>query len=111
MLLAYELCFSNILTVLDLAQIPLRAAERGESAPLVIGGGSCSMNPEPLADFFDAVVLGDGEDVILEIAAALRAAKQKGLSRSEKLHRLAEIAGVYVPSFFVPQYEGQHVGR
>ncbi|WP_417909018.1 TIGR03960 family B12-binding radical SAM protein [Candidatus Electronema sp. PJ] len=107
--LPYELCFSNILTILDLAQIPLRAAERGEDAPLVIGGGSCSMNPEPLADFFDAVVLGDGEEVILEIAAALRAAKRDGLSRQEKLHRLAEIAGVYVPSFFEPQYEGQQL--
>lgn len=107
--LPYELCFSNILTVLDLAQIPLRAAERGEAAPLVIGGGSCSMNPEPLADFFDAIVLGDGEEVILEIAAALRAAKQEGLSRSAKLHRLAEIAGVYVPAFFAPQYEGQQL--
>jgi len=107
--LPYELCFSNILTVLDLARIPLRAAERGGAAPLVIGGGSCSMNPEPVADFFDAIVLGDGEDVILEIAAALRSAKQDKLSRSEKLHRLAEIAGVYVPAFFTPQYEGQQL--
>jgi radical SAM family uncharacterized protein/radical SAM-linked protein len=104
--LPYELCFSNILTILDLAGIPLRAAERGEAAPLVIGGGSCSMNPEPVADFFDAIVLGDGEEVILEIAAALRAAKQEKLSRSEKLHRLAAIEGVYVPAFFAPQYEG-----
>ena len=107
--LPYELCFSNILTILDLAQIPLRAAARDEAAPLIIGGGSCSMNPEPLADFFDAIVLGDGEEVILEIAAALRAAKQEGLSRSMKLERLAEIAGVYVPSFFLPQYDGQQL--
>ncbi|CAK8718109.1 Radical SAM core domain-containing protein [Candidatus Electronema halotolerans] len=103
--LPYELCFTNILTILDLAGIPLRAAKRGEDAPLVIGGGSCSLNPEPLADFFDAIVLGDGEEVILDIAAALRSAKADKLSRSEKLHRLAEIAGVYVPALFQPQYE------
>ncbi len=105
--LPYELCYTNILTILDLAGIPLRAAERGENMPLVIGGGSCSLNPEPVADFFDLIVLGDGEEVILEIADSLRSAKHEGLSRSEKLHRLATIAGVYVPALFAPQYEGE----
>ena len=107
--LPYELCFSNILTVLDLAGVPLRAAERGEDAPLVIGGGSCVLNPEPLADFFDAVVLGDGEEVILEIADVLRAAKADKLCRSEKLHRLAALDGVYIPAFFEPRYEDRRL--
>jgi radical SAM family uncharacterized protein/radical SAM-linked protein len=107
--LPYELCYTNILTILDLAHIPLRAAERGETAPLVIGGGSCSMNPEPVADFFDAIVLGDGEEVILDIAAALRAVKTDNLSRQEKLHRLAAIEGVYIPAFFADHYDGQRL--
>ena len=102
--LPYELCYTNILTVLNLAGIPFRAAQR-DREPLVIGGGSCAMNPEPVADFFDAVVLGDGEEVILEIAEIVRAAKQAGLRRPEILARLAGLAGVYVPSFFVPQYQ------
>ncbi|MCI5222519.1 MAG: B12-binding domain-containing radical SAM protein, partial [Candidatus Electrothrix sp. AR4] len=67
--LPYELCYTNILTVLDLAGIPLWAKDRNNDAPLIIGGGACSMNPEPVADFFDLIVLGDGEEVILEIAA------------------------------------------
>ena len=64
------------------------------------------MNPEPVADFFDAIVLGDGEEAILEIAAVVRGAKRAGLRRPEILARLAALAGVYVPSFFVPQYQG-----
>ena len=109
--LPYELCYTNILTVLDLAGIPFRAAERGEDAPLILGGGSCAMNPEPVADFFDAIVLGDGEEVILEIAAVVRAAKQAGLPKSELLARLAGLAGVYVPSLFVPRYtNGEFAG-
>ena len=103
--LPYELCYTNILTVLDLAGIPFRAVQR-DREPLVIGGGSCAMNPEPVADFFDAIVLGDGEEVILEIAAVVREAKQAGLARPKLLARLAGLAGVYVPSFFVPQYPG-----
>ncbi|MHB8789368.1 MAG: TIGR03960 family B12-binding radical SAM protein [Desulfobulbaceae bacterium] len=102
--LPYELCYTNILTVLDLAGIPLRSEQR-DREPLVIGGGSCAMNPEPVADFFDAIVLGDGEEVILEIAAAVRAAKQENVRRPELLARLAAIPGVYVPSFFVPHYQ------
>ncbi len=104
--LPYELCYTNILTVLDLAKVPLRAAERSEDDPLVIGGGSCSMNPEPVADFFDVVVLGDGEEVVLEIAQVLLAAGEENCSRREKLERLAAVQGVYVPLFFRPEYEG-----
>ncbi len=104
--LPYELCYTNILTILDLAGIPLRAEDRGEDHPLVMAGGSCSLNPEPVADFFDVVVLGDGEEVILEIAAVVRAAKHADNTRQEILQRLAEIDGVYIPLFFEPQYEG-----
>jgi radical SAM family uncharacterized protein/radical SAM-linked protein len=104
--LPYELCYSNILTVLDLARLPQRAADRNESHPLVVGGGSGSFNPEPVADFFDAVLLGDGEEAILELAATIRTAKDAGLRRSETLMRLSRIPGMYVPSFFRPLYDG-----
>ncbi|HBI14453.1 MAG TPA: TIGR03960 family B12-binding radical SAM protein [Desulfobulbaceae bacterium] len=108
--LPYELCYTNILTVLDLAAIPFRAGQR-DREPLVIGGGSCAMNPEPVADFFDAIVLGDGEEAILEIAAVVCAAKKACLPRPELLARLAALDGVYVPSFFVPQYtDGEFTG-
>ncbi len=102
--LPYELCFTNILTILDLAGLPLRAGERSENDSLVIGGGTCSMNPEPVADFFDAIVLGDGEEVAPEIAETVRRAKKEACGRRETLIRLARIAGVYVPSFFEPRY-------
>jgi len=107
--LPYELCYTNILTILDLARIPLRAKDRGDDDPLVIAGGSCSLNPEPVADFFDVVVLGDGEEVILEIADTLRSAGMDCESRQEILLRLAEIDGVYIPLFFEPQYEGRQL--
>ena len=102
--LPYELCYTNILTILDLAGLPLRSENRDEGSPLVIGGGSCGMNPEPVADFFDAIVLGDGEEAIVDIAEAVRQAKKMGMSRKEILTELAGIEGVYVPSFFSPQY-------
>ncbi|MCI5220855.1 MAG: B12-binding domain-containing radical SAM protein, partial [Candidatus Electrothrix sp. LOE2] len=71
--LPYELCYTNILTVLDLVGIPFRSEDRGEDFPLIIGGGACAMNPEPVADFFDLIVLGDGEEAVLELIWALRA--------------------------------------
>jgi radical SAM family uncharacterized protein/radical SAM-linked protein len=107
--LPYELCYTNILTVLDLGRIPLQAKDRGDNDPLIIAGGSCSLNPEPVADFFDVVVLGDGEDVITEIADTVRTTKAEQLSRQKTLRRLAEIDGVYIPQFFEPQYEGQQL--
>lgn len=103
--LPYELCYSNILTVLDLAGLPLRSADRDDSHPLVLGGGSCALNPEPVADFFDAIVLGDGEEIILEIAGLLLAAKDQGLPRAHVIEQLAAIPGIYVPRFFQPRYE------
>lgn len=103
--LPYELCYSNILTILDLAGIPFRSAARNEGHPLVIGGGPCAFHPEPVADFFDAILLGDGEEAVLEIAEAVRAAKEAGEGRQLVLARLSRIEGVYVPSFFEPSYD------
>jgi len=103
--LPYELCYTNILTILALAGLPFRSAERTEAQPLVIGGGPCAFHPEPVADFFDAILLGDGEEAVLEIAEAVRVAKENGEGRPEVLQRLSRIDGVYVPSFFEPRYD------
>ena len=98
--LPYELCYTNILTILDRAGLPFRSQDRSADYPLIIGGGSCGMNPEPVADFFDAIVLGDGEEVIEEIAELVCVAKKQGVEKSKLLQNLAQIEGVYVPSFF-----------
>ncbi len=103
--LPYELCYTNILTVLDLAEIPLYAKDRDDSMPIVLGGGSCSLNPEPVADFFDAILLGDGEEAILEIAECINISKKNKLSRLAILTELAKIPGVYIPSFFEAIYD------
>jgi radical SAM family uncharacterized protein/radical SAM-linked protein len=102
--LPYELCYTNILTVLDLAGIPFYSADRDDSFPLIIGGGACSLNPEPVADFFDAILLGDGEEAIIEVADLLLQLKSEGASKAVTLKRLATIAGVYIPSHFTPVY-------
>jgi len=102
--LPYELCYTNILTILDLSNIPLLTSKRDESHPFVIGGGSGSFNPEPVADFFDAILLGDGEEAILEIGAVLKTAKKSQWTRLLTLEKLTEIPGVYVPQFFKPSY-------
>ncbi|MFP3983718.1 MAG: TIGR03960 family B12-binding radical SAM protein, partial [Desulfurivibrionaceae bacterium] len=103
--LPYELCYSNILTILDLAGIPFRATDRGRGEPLVVGGGPCAFNPEPVADFFDLILLGDGEEAILEIAEKTGSALKEGKSREDVLLDLASIAGVYVPRFYKPLYD------
>ncbi len=105
--LPYELCYSNVLTILAAAGIPLRAEERGEGLPLVIGGGPCGFHPEPVADFFDAILLGDGEEAVIEIAEAVIAARKNKEGRRGALLRLSRIEGVYVPSFFAPEYDGE----
>lgn len=102
--LQYELSCSNILNMLELAGMPLLASERGDGHPLVLGGGPCAGNPEPLADFFDAFLFGDGEDAVVEIAGVYREWKREGGSRAELLDRLAAIEGVYVPSHFSVSY-------
>ena len=103
--LPYELCYTNILTILELAGLPFRSADRTAAHPLVIGGGPCAFHPEPVADFFDAILLGDGEEAVLEICEAVRAAKESGEERQAVLERLSRIEGVYVPSFFEPRYD------
>ncbi len=103
--LQYELSYTNILNMLELARIPLVARERGEDFPLILGGGPCASNPEPLADFFDAFLLGDGEEAVVEIASAWREWKREDGNREALLRRLAAIEGVYVPSFFTVEYE------
>ncbi len=105
--LPHELCYTNILTVLDRAQIPFYSAQRDESHPIVIGGGTCALNPEPVADFFDAILLGDGEEAIVEIAEALLLARKKGITRGLQIENLANIGGVYVPRFYQPVYDDQ----
>jgi radical SAM family uncharacterized protein len=103
---ATELGYTNLLTALDLAGIPLHAKDRTDGNPVVIAGGHAAFNPEPIADFIDAAVLGDGEEVILEITAIVRAWKAQGHpgDRQELLDRLAEIDGVYLPDCYHVSY-------
>ena len=102
--LQYELSYTGVLNMLDLAGIPLHAAERGDDCPLVVGGGPCVCNPEPLADFFDLFTLGEGEEVSLELFDLYRRHKQKGFRRAEFLRQAARIEGVYVPSLYEVSY-------
>lgn len=104
--LPHELAYTNVLEVLDLAGIPLRAATRSENDPIVIGGGPCAHNPEPVAPFFDAILVGDGEDAILEIVATHRALRARGASRGEVLEALSGIEGVYVPERYARAEDG-----
>ncbi|GAB4362960.1 MAG: TIGR03960 family B12-binding radical SAM protein [Deltaproteobacteria bacterium] len=94
--LCYELTYTNLLAMLDLAGIPLRAADRSEADPLVLGGGVCTLNPSPIAPFFDALLVGDGEEAILEIVDRVEAGKRERRARGRMLSDLAEIEGVYV---------------
>jgi len=100
--LQYELSFTNVLNMLDLGGIPLRAGDRDEGAPIVIAGGPCAFNPACVAPFFDAIVIGEGEDVVMEIALAVMEAKDRKRSRKEILSQLASIEGIYVPSLTPP---------
>ena len=102
--LQHELSYTNIINMLRMAEVPLLAAERHDTWPLVLGGGPCAYNPEPLADFFDAFLIGDGEEAAPEIAKLCRELKKAGVKKSELLERLATIPGVYVPSFFTVEY-------
>jgi len=102
--LGYELTYTNVLNMLDLAGIPVLASERNESHPLIIAGGGCALNPEPMADFIDVFIIGDGEEVILEFIEGYRRWQKQGNSKKELLLKLAQIEGVYVPSFYTPEY-------
>jgi radical SAM family uncharacterized protein/radical SAM-linked protein len=98
--LQYELTYTNILTMLELSGIPLRSASRGEADPLVIAGGPVATHCEPAADFFDAILVGDGEEGLTEIALCWMRTKREGLPRRERLIELAKLQGVYVPSLY-----------
>ncbi|MBN2645764.1 MAG: TIGR03960 family B12-binding radical SAM protein [Desulfuromonadaceae bacterium] len=103
--LQYELCYTNVLHMLDLAGIPRRHSQRSEEDPLILVGGPCAFNPEPLADFIDAALLGDGEEAAVEICQAIRDSRRAGESRQQCLERLSRIEGVYVPHFFSVDYQ------
>jgi radical SAM family uncharacterized protein/radical SAM-linked protein len=104
--LLYELNYTNVLTMLELAAIPWRAADRDEGHPLIIAGGPCTCNPEPVADFFDAMVIGDGEAVVPELTRRwLEWRASEGRDRTEVLKRWSGIEGVYVPAFFEARYD------
>ncbi len=105
--LQFELCYTSVLAVLDLSGIPLLARDRGDQDPIVLGGGPCAYNPEPVADFFDCFAVGEGEEVALEIAEAVAASgfRRGGATRAELLERLARIPGIYVPAYFAPRYD------
>ena len=100
----YEMCYTNILQVLDLAQIPMFAKDRTEEHPIVIGGGPCTYNPEPLADFFDIFYIGEGETEFYNLMDKYKEWKASGKSRKEFLEMAAEIPGLYVPSFYDVTY-------
>ena len=104
--LQYELSYTNILNMLDLGGVPVLAAERGEKDPLVIVGGPCVYNPEPLADFFDFAIIGEGEEVMDEVMEAYKAWKRAGKpgGRQGFLHEVVGISGIYVPSFYEVDY-------
>jgi radical SAM family uncharacterized protein/radical SAM-linked protein len=105
--LQYELSYTNVLTMLELGGILKLSASRGSESPLVIGGGPSAFNPEPVAPFFDALVLGDGEEVILEIAELVKEWKTQGGEKSDLLRALSGIEGIYVPQFFQPLYDSK----
>ena len=102
--LQYEMCYTNVLQILDLSQIPLHTCDRTENDPIVIGGGPCAYNPEPLADFFDLFYIGEGETVYDELLDAYKENKKKNGTRKEFLEMAAEIEGIYVPQFYDAEY-------
>ena len=102
--LGYEMAYTNVLNMLDLAHIPLHSDQRGEDDPIVVAGGTCVYNGEPLADFIDIFSLGEGEDVTLEMIDLYRKGKQAGWSRAEFLQHAAQVPGLYVPSLYEVTY-------
>lgn len=110
--LSAELTYTNLLNMVDLAGVPVRAAQRRPEHPLIVAGGHCTYNPEPIADFLDLVVLGDGEEVVTEINAVVLDWKLSGRtdgSREQVLRELSHIDGVYVPSMYEVTYDGPHL--
>ena len=108
--LLYEMCYTNVLTMLELSGIPFLSADRDESYPLIVAGGPCTVTPEPIAEIMDVILLGDGEELEPELVNCVRTAKREGVSKRALLERLSRIEGVYVPSFYEPVYEnGRYV--
>lgn len=105
--LLYEMCYTNVLTALDLAGIPRRSADRGEDDPIVCAGGPCTYNPEPLADFIDFFCIGEGEEQMNDIIDVYKKCKEKHLSRAETLKAISKIDGIYVPSYYDVTFEGE----
>ena len=103
--LGYEMCYTNVLQLLDLSGIPFHSADRTEDTPIVIGGGACAYNPEPLAEFFDLFYIGEGETVYDALFDAYKANKKAGGSRSDFLLKAAQIPGIYVPSLYEVTYK------
>ena len=102
--LQYEMSYTNILEMLSLGGVPVKAEARGDSDPIVVAGGPCASNPEPLHAFIDAFMMGDGEEVIVEVVDLLNDCKKHNLPRAERLKKLAGIEGVYVPSLYRAEY-------
>ena len=102
--LSYEMCYSNVLAMLDLGDIPLLARERCDSDPLVLGGGACAINPEPVADFFDLFAIGESEELVRELCALYAKHKRQGFVRHAFLKEAAQIEGIYVPAFYHTEY-------
>lgn len=102
--LQHELSYTNVLTMLDLAGIPFLSTDRDDSFPLIVAGGPACFNPEPVADIFDAVLIGDGEESVVELCRAVRSGKQERHERPDVLAALKDIKGFYIPSFFKPHY-------
>ncbi|MCM1090661.1 MAG: TIGR03960 family B12-binding radical SAM protein [Muribaculum sp.] len=100
----YEMCYTNILQILDLAGIPILSVERGEECPIVIGGGPCTYNPEPIADFFDIFYIGEGETRYQELFELYKRCKEEQCGRVEFLRRAARLPGMYVPRFYETRY-------
>ncbi|MDD3212969.1 MAG: TIGR03960 family B12-binding radical SAM protein [Eubacteriales bacterium] len=102
--LQYEMSYTNILEMLSLGGVPVKAEQRGEKDPIVVAGGPCASNPEPLHAFIDAFMMGDGEEVIVEVVNALNECKKNRVPRAERLKRIASIEGVYVPALYQVTY-------
>lgn len=103
--LQYEMCYTNILQILELSQIPIYSKDRGEKDPIVLGGGPCTYNPEPIADFFDIFYIGEGETVYSELLDAYKENRKQGGGRLSFLEKAAQIEGIYVPAFYDVEYK------
>ena len=102
--LQYEMCYTNVLQILDLGQIPMFSSQRGEKDPIIIGGGPCAYNPEPIADFFDIFYIGEGEVSYRELFDLYKKCRKSGALRDDFLHMAGKIPGIYVPKFYKAEY-------